>query len=82
MSETIPNIVITQAKDLIDLYGCCLEFCGHYQGQKVYNFHFPDDTETGFPFVYLYDDTSEAVKEITGFEALRVISEIIENNNQ
>jgi len=78
MSETIPNVVIARAQDLIDLYGYCHEHCGQYQGQEVYNFCFPEDTETGFPFVYLYDNTTESVKEITGFDALRILSEIIE----
>lgn len=78
MSKTIPSVVIARAKELIDLYGNCLEYCGDYQGQCVYLFCFPDDLETGFPFVYLYDKMTETVEEITGFDALHILSEITE----
>ena len=78
MKETIPSVIIAQAKELIDLYDNCLEYCGSYQNKDVFVFRFPDDTETGFPFLFLYDKTNEGVEEITGFETLHILSEIIE----
>ena len=50
---------------------------GGYKGNDVYQFVFPEDTETGFPFVYLHNTSSGQVMEITGFDALDIVCEFI-----
>ena len=72
----IPQIVTEKAKELIELYGPQLAYIGNYENQQVYMFQFPENTETGFPFVYLYDKTSDGATEVTGIDALEVISTV------
>ncbi len=72
----IPQIVTEKAKELIELYGPQLAYIGNYENQQVYMFQFPENTETGFPFVYLYDKTSDGATEVTGIDALEVISNV------
>lgn len=75
--KDIPNIVIQKAKDLIDLYGINLDCIGMYKGLDVYAFQFPENTETGYPFLYLYDRLSNKTTDVTGFEALDILSGLI-----
>lgn len=77
---SIPSSVIAKAGELIELYGNQLEYCGVFQGSDVYVFSFPEGKETGFPFLYLHDVISNSVKEITGFEALHILSDLKDNN--
>lgn len=72
----IPLIVTEKAKGLIELYGHQLAYIGNYENQEVYIFQFPEKTETGFPFVYLYDKSSDSAIEVTGLDALEVISNV------
>ena len=72
----IPQAVITEAQGLIDQYGCHLDYLGKYEDRDAYLFVFPDDEETGFPFVYLYDSKSDFATEITGFEALNLVDQL------
>lgn len=74
--NTIPQPVLKAAQNLIDRYGKRLAFLGRYEGQDVYVFSFPDDVETGFPFLYLYDDNRQSVFVITGPKALDIIANI------
>jgi len=74
--KDIPDIVRQKAKGLIDLYGINLDFIGMYRGMDVYEFHFPENTETGYPFLYLYDKLSNTATEVTGFEALEIIEQL------
>lgn len=67
----IPEPVKQAAQGLIDMYGFNIDYLGTYEGADVYMYHFPDDVDTGFPFVYLYDNDN--VEEITDFEALDII---------
>ena len=67
--KQIPQIVKDAAKDLIKAYGGKIDFLGKYEGADAYMFHFPNDSCTGFPFVYIHKDGK--VTEITGFEAER-----------
>lgn len=69
--KQIPQIVKDAAKDLIKIYGDNIDFLGKYEGADAYIYHFPDDTSTGFPFVYIHKD--DKVTEITGFEALDIL---------
>ena len=50
---------------------------GIYEGQEAYVFKFPEDSCTGYPFVYLYD--GKDATEITGPLSLDVIDSCIEN---
>lgn len=73
MSLIVPKAVKDKTSDLAAMYGGDVEYKGKYEGRDVYMFRFPDDTETGFPFVYLYDDDNEDVTELTGFESLKLL---------
>lgn len=75
MKNKIPEPVIQKAKGLINLYGNSIEYLGKHQGCDVYKFVFPKNTETGFPFAYLYNASNGKVIEITGSQALRLIDE-------
>lgn len=72
----IPQPILKAAKNLIDRYGKRLAYIGKYNDQDVYVYSFPDDVETGFPFLYLYDVKRQTVFTITGHEALEIISKI------
>lgn len=76
MKQT-PQIVKDAAKDLIKAYGGKVDFLGKYEEADAYMFHFPDDSTTGFPFVYIHKD--DKVTEITGFEALDIVNLLVEN---
>lgn len=78
--SNIPQSVMTEAENLIDLYGDTIEYIGVYEGYGVYQFVFPKNKETGFPFIYIYDPEDESVLEVTGFRALDIIKEINKSN--
>lgn len=67
-----PPEVLKTAKGLVDMYGPHFVPLGERDGQQVYMFQFPDDSTTGFPFVYLYEKGKPAL-EVTGFEAVEII---------
>ncbi|MBE6217072.1 MAG: hypothetical protein E7124_03410 [Bacteroidales bacterium] len=73
----IPQIVKDAASELIGRYGSNIELLGKYEGADAYIYNFPDDSCTGFPFVYLHKDNK--VTEITGFEALDIVNLLVEN---
>ncbi len=68
---TIPEQIKIAAKELIDMFGSHFEYLGKRDGADFYRFKFPDDSETGFPCVYQYENGK--VLEITGFHALDII---------
>ena len=74
MKNNIPEAVIKEAKDLIDRYGESIDYLGEYEEDEVYIFVFPENMETGFPFIYLYDKASNQAMTITGFKALDILS--------
>lgn len=67
----IPAKVKEAAKGLIAMYGSRFKHLGKSDGADFYMFKFPDDEETGFPFVYQYKDGE--VLTIEGFAALDTI---------
>ena len=69
--KQIPQIVKDAASYLIEMYGDKFDYFGKHEGADVYMLKFPEDADTGFPFVYIHKD--EKVTEITGFEALDVV---------
>ncbi len=73
----IPEQVKNEARALIEQYGDTFEYLGIYEGQEAYVFKFPEDSCTGYPFVYLYD--GKEATEITGPLSLDVIDSCIEN---
>lgn len=67
----IPAKVKEAAKGLIAMYGSRFKHLGKSDGADFYMFNFPDDEESGFPFVYQYKDGE--VLTIEGFAALDTI---------
>ena len=78
MIKEIPQAVIKEAKGLIDRYGQCFDYLGEYKNADYFVFRFPDETITGFPFVYVYYRQKEEAIEITGFDALDSIGQFDE----
>lgn len=72
----VPEQIKTAAKGLIDMFGPRFEYLGRHDGADFYLFRFPDDSETGFPCVYRYENGK--VLEITGFHALDIIGLFVE----
>ena len=68
----IPKKIQEAAKGLIDMFGLSFDYLGKYEGADFYMFVFPDDTDTGFPVVYQYENGHAL--EITGFPALDIIN--------
>lgn len=73
----VPEQIKKAAKSLIDLYGDAFDYLGKYKGKDAFVFRFPEDSNTGFPFIYLFK--SDKVTEITGFEALEILDSFVEN---
>lgn len=77
MNKNIPKEVVAKAIDLINLYGNTLKYIGEYNGCVAYRFGFPEHSETGFPVIYLHDSRSGEVMEVSGFDALDIICELV-----
>lgn len=75
--NNIPEIVKTKAQELIDIYGDGLKHIGKHRNSDVYLFCMPEDVDSGFPFVYLHHDDN--VQEITGFEALDIVTLLVKD---
>ena len=54
--KNVPQIVKDAAHDLIIMYGDTIDYLGKYEGADAYMYHFPEDSCTGYPFVYLVKD--------------------------
>lgn len=67
----VPEQIKAAAKGLIDKFGSNVEYLGNRDGAEFYMFKFPDDAETGFPYVYQFENGE--VLTITGFAALDAI---------
>ncbi len=70
----VPAEVAIAAHKLVALYGPNLALIGKHNGQDVYRFLFPENDETGFPYVYLYD--GKKAREVTGHDALSIIASL------
>lgn len=75
--KNIPQIVKDAARDLIKMYGDAIDYLGKYEGADAYMYHFPDDSCTGYPFVYLVKDGK--VDIVTESLALYIIGLFVEN---
>ncbi len=73
--NTIPESIKEAAKGLINRFGCHINHIGEYEGQQAYMACFPEGYSLGFPFIYLLSSEG-LVREITGFESLRILSSI------
>lgn len=60
----VPEQIRTAARGLIEQYGDSFDYLGTFEGQEGYLFKFPENSCTGFPFLFLYDGNE--VAEITG----------------
>ena len=77
MENNIPKSVMHEATSLIDLYGSSFKYLGEYMGTAAYCFVFPENTVTGFPFIFLHNKKDDRTDVITGFDALDIIAELI-----
>lgn len=77
IQTNVPTAVQNAAKELSDVYGSNFAYLGQYEGRAVWRYCFPENTDTGYPFVYLYGDGH--VEEITGRVALRLISRFVKD---
>lgn len=68
----VPQIVKDAAKHLIDLYGDKFDYLGKFEGADAFVYAFPEDSCTGFPFVYLVKDGK--VEVISEFLAVDIIN--------
>lgn len=75
--RTIPQIVKDAARNLIQIYGDKIDYLGKYEGADAYMFHFPDDSCTGYPFVYLVKDGK--VDEVTDSPALYIVGLLVKD---
>lgn len=73
----VPQIVKDAAKDLIEIYGDKFDYLGKFEGADAYAFSFPEDSCTGFPFVYLVKNGK--VDVITDSPALFIIDSLVED---
>ena len=73
----IPIQVKKAAAELIEAYGDSIVYIGEYSGCEAYLFQFPEDSSTGFPFVYLLGDNK--VTEVSGGIALDIIDLLIKD---
>lgn len=76
MENNIPKSVILEAQHLIEEYGCNIRRIGKYDNHEVFQFVFPQKTETGYPFVYLYDESTKVTIQLSGESALEIILEL------
>jgi len=75
MEKKIPAKVIKEAESLINMYWENIRYLGTNKDYEYYQFIFPENAETGFPFVYIYSPQDWEVLEVTGFRALDIIGE-------
>lgn len=73
----VPQIVKDAAKHLVDLYGDKFDYLGKFEGADAFAFSFPEDSCTGFPFVYLVKNGK--VDVITDSPALFIIDSLVED---
>ena len=73
MNKEIPAEVIKEAEGLINMFWENIKYLGTYADAEYYQFVFPEDTVTWFPFVYIYYKQKWQVMEITWFDALDII---------
>lgn len=68
----IPESVIAAAEELVGLYGGNFVLIGKINGKEVYQFLLPEDEDTGFPILFLYDQITHKTEIVTGMNALKL----------
>lgn len=76
----VPQIVKDAAQDLIDRFGDNFICLGKFEGADAFAFSFPEDSCTGYPFVYLVKNGK--VDVITDSPALFIIDLLVEDNDE
>ena len=76
MKNGIPKSVICEAQHLIEDYGCNFRHLGKHDSNEVFQFVFPENTETGYPFIYLYNESTKVAMQLSGEDALEVILQL------
>ena len=74
---TIPQAVKQEAANLSKIYGEHISYLGKDNGAEYYKFDFPEDADTGFPFVYQYADG--VVMTFNDFMALNIICSFVKD---
>ena len=73
----IPEQILNAAQDLVGRFGNKLAFIGKQGDNSVYQFRFPKNLDTGFPYVYILE--GDTVVSKTGFEALDIIKSLVKD---
>ena len=73
----IPEQIVNAAQELVNRFGNKLAFIGKQGDNSVYQFRFPKDLDTGFPFIYIME--GDTVISKTGFEALDIIKSLVKD---
>lgn len=73
----IPEQIVNAAQELVNRFGNKLAFIGKQGDNFVYQFRFPKDLDTGFPFIYIME--GDTVISKTGFEALDIIKSLVKD---
>ncbi len=68
----VPKAVLRAAGQLVTQYGPNFRLLGQYGDRDAWQFVFPENDYTGFPFVYLHKDGD--AEEIGGELALDIVS--------
>lgn len=69
----VPDAVIKAAAPFVEMYGPGFRLLGKYGERDAYLFKFPNDQQTGMPFVYLYKE-GKPVKVLSDMDAAEVIA--------
>lgn len=71
--ETIPQLVIDKAKNLVEKFGKNFRLLEKQNGKSFYVYVFPEKERTGFPYIFIYNEQDSTVEEITGIKALKML---------
>lgn len=71
----VPVEVLQAASGLVEMFGSSSFSKWEKDGREVYLFHLPEDEETGFPFLFVYEP-EKPVKKVTGPEALALLASL------
>lgn len=82
MDKKIPEQVIKEAEFLINMYWENIKYLGTDEGVEYYQFVFPENTRTGFPFVYMYHPKNGEVTVITGFKTFQIIKKFYKEESE
>lgn len=76
MINNVPKSILNAAS-VSKYYGNNFRYLGQYKGRSAWQYVFPENIDTGYPFVYLYADGH--AEEITGTNALHIIESFVKD---